>query len=148
MRWILLAAVFVAGMLQPIQAGMNAEFRRHAAHPLQAALLNMFVGFAVVLCVVLVGRIGLPSWSTLNSAPWWSMMGGFLGATLVLTMLMAAPVLGAALLIACFVAGQLVSSITLDQHALVGYELRRFTPGRVLGVLLLFAGVLLIERSA
>jgi len=36
---------------------------------------SVALGFAVVLCVVLVGRIGLPSWSTLNSAPWWSMMG-------------------------------------------------------------------------
>ncbi len=147
MRWILLAAVFFAGMLQPIQAGMNAELRRHAEHPLQAALVNMFVGFVVVLAVVLIGRIGPPSWSTLTSAPWWSMMGGFLGATLVLTMLMAAPVLGAALLIACFVAGQLVSSLTLDQTGFVGYEIRRITPARALGVLLLFAGVLLIERS-
>ena len=147
MKWILALAVLAVGMLQPLQAGMNAEFRRHASHPLQAGGLNMVVGASAVLLLLLALRIGPPSPATFAAAPWWSMLGGLIGATLVVTMLVAAPLLGAALLIAIFIVGQLCASVVIDHFGLAGYPVRPITSLRLLGLVLLIAGALLVERS-
>lgn len=148
MKWFLMALIFVAGMLQPIQAGMNAALRRNVDHPFQAGAWNMCFGAVLVLLVLTVTRIGLPSWSAIAGAPRWSLFGGVIGATLVISMLIAAPKLGAALMIACFVTGQLSSSLAIDHFGWVGYSIKPATIMRALGVILLLAGVLLIERSS
>ncbi|MHC5026512.1 MAG: DMT family transporter [Planctomycetota bacterium] len=147
-KWILIAVVIVVGMLQPVQAGMNAEFRRHVAHPFQAGTLNMVIGAIVVLLVTtLFVRVGPPGPSAISAAPWWSLLGGVIGGAIVITMLISAPLLGAALLIACFVLGQLSSSVLIDHFGWIGYETRPLSMVRLLGIGLLLAGVLLIERG-
>ncbi|NNF43627.1 MAG: EamA-like transporter family protein, partial [Phycisphaerales bacterium] len=90
MKWILILVVVGVGMLQPIQAGVNAEFRRHAGHPLQAGGFNMLVGAAAVLLVLLALRVPPPGANTFFASPWWSWVGGLIGATIVITMLIAA----------------------------------------------------------
>ncbi|MEM7227567.1 MAG: DMT family transporter [Planctomycetota bacterium] len=147
MKWILLASVMCVGMLQPIQAGLNAEFRRHADHPLQAGGLNMLVGAAFVLLLLAIMRVPMPSGTAFSNAPWWSLLGGIIGGTLVMTMLIAAPKLGAALLIGSFVLGQLLSSAIIDHRGLVGYPVQPLSWLRAAGIALLFIGVVLIERG-
>jgi transporter family-2 protein len=147
MKWTLLLIVVAVGMLQPIQAGVNAEFRRHADHPLQAGGLNMLVGAAAVLIVLLILRVPMPSGVAFQSAPWWSLLGGVIGGTIVVTMLIAAPKLGAALLIGGFVLGQMFSSAVIDHNGLIGYPERPINWTRGAGIALLLLGVLLIERG-
>jgi transporter family-2 protein len=144
---LLIVLVFAIGLLQPVQAAMNAEFRRHAGHPLQAGVLNMYVGAATITLVLLAFRLPLPSLSALSLAPRWALCGGLIGATLVTVMLISAPKLGAALLVAVFIAGQITSSVTIDHFGLLGLERRPTDAMRILGLVLLAAGVLLVERS-
>ena len=144
---LLIAMMIGVGMLIPVQAGINAEFRRHAGHALWAGTLNFAVGLAAILLVSMLSRIPVPSPGAVLAAPTWAWIGGFLGATLVVTSVIAAPRLGAALLIACLVAGQLISSVIVDGFGLVGYPLRPLNMERILGVLLLLGGVWLIQRS-
>ena len=141
MKWMLLLVVVLVGMLQPIQAGVTAEFRRHADHPLQAGGLNMLVGAAAVLVVLILLRVPMPSSAAFASAPWWSLLGGVIGGTIVVTMLIAAPKLGAALLIGSFVLGQLLSSTVIDHNGLVGYPERSITWTRGAGIALLLLGL-------
>jgi transporter family-2 protein len=56
-----------------------------------------------------------------------------------------APRLGAAALIGAVVAGQLTAALLIDQFGLVGFPVQLVSPGRVSGVVCLFAGVLLIR---
>jgi transporter family-2 protein len=147
MKLILLLVVVVVGMLQPIQAGMNAEFRRHAAHPFQAGIVNMIGGAIAFLVLLLLLRLPPPGPATLAKAPWWSLLGGLAGGTIVVTMLVAAPKLGAALLIGAFVLGQMLSSAIIDHGGLIGYPERSVSPMRIGGIAVLLVGVLLIERS-
>jgi len=137
----------VIGLLQPVQAAMNAEFRRHAAHPFQAGMLNMYVGAAAITLVLLAVRVPPPSLSAFAAAPKWALCGGLIGASLVTVMLIAAPRLGAALLVAVFIVGQVASSVTIDHLGLLGMPRRSIDWTRGLGLLLLVAGVLLVERS-
>ncbi len=148
MKTLLIPVMVGVGMLIPVQAGINAEFRRHAAHPLWAGTLNFVVGLAAILIATVVLRAATPSVERVSAAPWWAWCGGLLGATLVVTSVVSAPRLGAALLVACLVSGQLIASVFLDQMGLVGYPVRPVTWERLVGVLFLFGGVLLIQRGA
>lgn len=148
MKWILVLAVMVVGALQPVQAGMNANLRRFLAHPLQSAAVNMWVGAVLIALVLLVVRVPPPAMSSLRNAPTWSLFGGVIGATLVTTMLIAAPRLGALLLVAAFLTGQLTSSTVLDHFGGAGYDVRPANPGRLVGLALLAGGLVLIERSS
>ncbi|MFG0329291.1 MAG: DMT family transporter [Phycisphaerales bacterium] len=148
MRLVLIVLTAVAGMLQPVQAGVNAELRRHVDHPLQAASWNMIISALTIFAALAVFRLPPPSLAALRAAPWWALTGGACGATIVLTMLIAAPKLGAALLIGCFVTGELIASVGLDHFGAVGYPARPASLTRLLGLALLIAGVLLVERSA
>jgi transporter family-2 protein len=147
MRFLLGALVIAAGMLMPAQAGINAEFRRFAGHPLWAGLLNFAVGLTVIALAALLWRLPLPPPGLVAQAPWWAWIGGLCGATLVLSSLIAAPQLGAALLITCLVAGQLLASLVIDHYGWVGYPQRALTLERIVGAALLVVAVWLIQRS-
>lgn len=147
MRYALISLVLLVGLLLPLQAGMNAEFRRHAGHALLAGVANFVVGLGAIVLVALVMRVSPPVMSDVRQIPWWAWLGGTLGASLVLTSVIAAPKLGAAMLVACLVCGQLTGALIIDQFGIAGYPQRPITPLRIVGVLLLIAGVIVIERS-
>lgn len=139
--------VIVVGVVLPAQAGINAELRRNLGHPLLAGLVNFGGGFLILLLAALVARTGIPRWSTLSGAPWWAYLGGACGASLVLAGVVAAPRLGAALLIASLVMGQLVASVVIDHFGVLGYAVRPVSLARIAGIALLASGVFLIQRA-
>jgi bacterial/archaeal transporter family-2 protein len=56
-----------------------------------------------------------------------------------------APHLGAAALVVLLVAGQSVAALVLDHFGWVGFPVHEISPGRILGVGLLAAGVALVR---
>jgi bacterial/archaeal transporter family-2 protein len=151
MHVLLIVLAIGAGMVIPMQAGFNAEFRAHAGHPLFAAALNFLVGFSALALVsagfLIARRASLPSGAELAQAPWWSWIGGLCGATLVFVAVIAARPLGAGALIACLVTGQLVCSVVVDHFGWLNYDRSPITPTRLLGVALLAAGLVLVLAS-
>ncbi len=63
------------------------------------------------------------------------------------TVLIAVRTLGAGGVTAATIAGQLTLSVVLDQLGILGLAQKQLTPGRVIGVALLAAGVFLIVRD-
>ncbi|MFW5837442.1 MAG: DMT family transporter [Desulfovibrionaceae bacterium] len=144
MRYALLALAFVAGGLMPVQAGINARLRLFLGDPAWAALISFAVG-TLALAIYCSAFLSWPTAAVLR-APAWAWTGGFLGAFFVAATIYLAPKLGAASMMAWLIAGQLISSLVLDQYGLVGYSLREISPLRVLGAAMLVAGALLIEK--
>ena len=104
------------------------------------------ISFAVGTLVLLVVRCwSSPAACTRRAdtwrAPWWVWVGGFLGAFYVLGSVVTAPKLGAAALFAFILAGQAVASLAVDHFGWVGFEENPVTPGRLLGMALVAAGV-------
>jgi len=145
MIFFLLLAL-AAGVLLPVQAGLNAQLRSALGSPIAAALVSFLVGTAGLVTIALLLRTPLPvgrAWAA--TSPWqWS--GGLIGAVYVLAAIVLAPRLGAATLIAAVVAGQMITSLVLDQYGLVGFPVHSLTPVRLLGAALVIAGVILIQR--
>lgn len=145
MIFFLLLAL-AAGVLLPVQAGLNAQLRSALGSPIAAALVSFLVGTAGLSTIALLLRTPLPlgrAWAATSPGQW---SGGLIGAVYVLAAIVLAPRLGAATLIAAVVAGQMITSLVLDQYGLVGFPVHSMTLVRLLGAALVIAGVILIQR--
>ena len=143
--WPYLLFGFAAGAMLPFQFGINAQLSNWLDSPLRATLVSFAVGTLALLAVTLVFVRGLPSGDRIAAAPWWVWLGGFLGAFYVLGSVVTAPKLGAATLVAVILAGQAVASLLVDHFGWVGFAENPVTPGRLLGVGLVAAGVALVR---
>ena len=90
-------------------------------------------------------RPSVPTMEQLRGTQWWNWIGGPLGALIVLAGALLSRQLGAAAFIALLIAGQLTMSVLLDHFALMGLEERSITPAKVVGILLVVAGVVCIK---
>ncbi|NBX40857.1 MAG: EamA-like transporter family protein, partial [Gammaproteobacteria bacterium] len=88
----------------------------------------------------------LPSREQLVSVPVWAWAGGLLGALYVSVANFAGPRLGALLLLALAVSGQMFAAILVDHYGLLGYAVQPASTQRLLGAALLLGGLLLIAR--
>jgi transporter family-2 protein len=77
--------------------------------------------------------------------PWWVWIGGLLGAFYVAGSIVTAPKLGAVTLVAAIVFGQTLASVLVDQFGWVGFKEHHASPGRLAGVVLVAAGVVLVR---
>ena len=135
--------VLLGGATLPIQAGVNARLADWLGSPLRASFVSFAVGALVLLLAVLLGARAVQTGE--GHVPWWAWTGGALGAFYVVGAVVSAPRLGAAAFVAVLLTGQTVASLLADQFGWVGYEQRDITPGRIAGVALLAAGVLLVR---
>lgn len=134
-----------AGACIAVQASVNGKFRQNIGSTEYAAFLSICGTFLTAITAMLVLRPAAPSIANLRHTPWWNWIGGPLGALIVLAGAALVSELGAALFIALVVGGQLLCSLLLDHYALLGLKEQPITPGRVLGALLVLAGVLCIK---
>ena len=139
--WPYYLFAIAAGAMLPIQFGINAQLASWVGSPLRATLVSFVVGAAVLLVATLIFARGLPASGELGGAPWWVWVGGFLGAFYVLGSVVTAPKLGAAALFAFILAGQAAASLAVDHFGWVGFDENPVTPGRLLGMMLVAAGV-------
>ncbi len=141
--WSYLLFALAAGAMLPIQFGINAQLAEWLGGSVRAAFVSFVVGAAALLVAVLVASRGWPDRAV--DAPWWVWTGGFLGAFYVLGSIVTAPKLGAATLVALILAGQALASLTVDHFGLVGFQENPITPGRLVGLALVAAGVVLVR---
>ena len=135
-----------AGACIALQASANGRFQANlGGKPLHAAFLSICGTFVTAVSVMLLLRPPAPSAEDFRQTEWWNWVGGPLGALIVLAGAALVSKLGAALFIALVVGGQLLCSLLLDHFALMGLPEQPVTPGRVLGALLVVAGVVCIK---
>ena len=143
----LLAAVATAvvGGAIALQAPINSGLGK-VTGTMPAAAISFMVGTVLLLSIVVVsGEIG--NLGKAADVRWYYLLGGLLGAAYVTTVLLTVRTLGAGGVTAATVAGQLTMSVVIDRIGFLGLDETPITPGRVIGVLLLFAGTLLVIRT-
>jgi transporter family-2 protein len=146
MIWLLLFVTLAAGMLLPIQTGINAQLRTVVGHPILAAFIQFVVGAAVLIVVFAATGAPFPQIGKLSSAPWWIWTGGLFGANYIVVAILAGPRLGAGTLLAVTVLGQMLISLVLDHFGWLGFPVHPINAWRIAGAILLLAGVGLIQR--
>ena len=135
-----------AGCLVGMQAPINSRLGREVGS-VQAASFSFLVGTAALLLISLFVRGGLGNLSHVGRAPWGALIGGLLGAVYVTVAIVAVRTLGASGLTAVVITGQLAISVAIDRFGLLGVTRQSVGLQRILGLVLLVAGVALVVRK-
>jgi transporter family-2 protein len=137
--------VAVAGCLVGMQPPVNARLGREIG-TFQAAAFSFLVGTVALVAIASLSRRGLGSFDGIGSVPWWALVGGLLGAVFVTVSLVTVKTLGASGLTAVVIAGQLTTAVVIDRFGLLGIARQPIAATRILGLVLLVAGVALVVR--
>jgi transporter family-2 protein len=135
-----------AGCLVGMQAPINSRLGRTVGS-IEAATISFLVGTVALVLILLVVRGGIGNLGHVGRAPWWALVGGLLGAVYVSVALVAVRTLGASGLTAVVIAGQLLISVAIDRFGLLGIAKQQISASRILGLVLLVAGVTLVVRK-
>jgi len=146
MKFTLLCVALIAGMMTPLQAGLNGKMGRAVGDPVYAALISFFVGTLSLFGYALFTRVEFASIRHAANIHWTVWSAGLLGAFYVTAIIMLAPRLGATLAFGCIIAGQLSMSIFLDHFGLLGIPVQTLSWQRLFGIALITAGVILIKK--
>jgi transporter family-2 protein len=140
---MIMAGAGIAG-----QIAVNAHLRVVTGSALWAAnivfAISMAAGLIAMGLTSVFSTVSLPDPAVWRS-PSWVWFGGIFGAAYVVLAILLADRMGAALVSATGIFGQLCASILIDHYGWFGMPMQRATPARLIGAALLVAGVVLIR---
>jgi transporter family-2 protein len=140
-----LSLAVAIGVLVGVQPAINGRLGHFTGNPALAALLSTLTSTACLLIYCLILRPDLPAFSMLRTGPWWMWTGGIIGAVYVAVSLNLVQRLGATVLVAVVLVGQMIAALVVDHYGLFGLSESPLTIQRVAGVVLLIAGLALIR---
>jgi transporter family-2 protein len=147
--WV--AVGLAAGAVLPLQGAVNAQLRADVDAPITVGAFSFLVAtasMAVVLAGVFAAKRSVrPTAKRLRSVPWWGWLGGACGAIYVTSVFVLIPEIGVAPTVALTVAGQQIASVFVDRYGLLRLPRRPISRPRQTGVVLLLAGVGLIQLA-
>jgi len=145
-RGLAILLALAAGCFVGLQAPVNARLGRQVG-ALQAATVSFTIGTLALILVASLSSGGLSSLGSVGRVPWWALIGGVLGAFYVTVALLTVRTLGLSGLTAIVVTGQLVIAVVVDRFGLLGIAKQQIGASRIIGLMLLIAGVVLVVRK-
>ncbi len=136
----------LAGACIVVQQALIANLRLALNSSAWAGFISYFVGLLCMVALALALRDPLPPASVAARIPWWAWSGGAFGAIFIALATILVPQLGAATFLALLVTGQMLASVAFDHFGWLGLAQRALDGPRIMGVVLLIAGVILIRR--
>ena len=137
-----------AAALLPVQAALNSAMNRALDRPALVVLISL-TGSAIFMLVVGfgTGRLGTVPAYRLLDVPLWAWPAGVCGAIYLSSQPIVLPRLGAAFYISLSVCGQILAALALDHFGALGLPQHSASPLRILGALLVTAGVVIVARA-
>ncbi len=139
--------LILGGVGLTLQAAVNARLREAVSAPVLSALISFLVGSVALGALAALGVFGRGRLPELSSNPWWIWIGGLFGAFYVTLAVIGVPRVGTAVVISCAVFGQMAAALVLDSFGWLGVPRAPLNVWRILGAVLLMAGVLLIQQK-
>lgn len=139
---LLWAAAVGIGGLGAVQTAVNGRLGQVMGSGLAAALVSFAVGLAGLAVICLATRQRLRRSGALRP---WHFAGGLLGAAFVLVNAINAPILGTSLAVSVTLLGQVAIGLFFDHNGWMGVPRRPATWVRVLGAVVVLAGVALVR---
>ena len=137
----------VAGLMLPIQAGLNSEMGRVLKSPVYASIVSFVTGLIALVLYAFLTRMPFGNLREGLTLPWYYWIGGVLGAVYVYGLIVLTPRLGVALTFGLTVAAQMTFSLVMDHYGWLDVPVSPISWPRVLGVLLIIGGVVLIRTN-
>ncbi|MCT1462811.1 DMT family transporter [Corynebacterium sanguinis] len=132
------------GMASAAQTTINGHLGTVAGSSLHAAEINLAVGALLLFAIALVTS---PRQLVTRPVPgpWWMWSGGVIGAIFVAGGATLAPVLGTATTVIGINAGTIAGGQVIESMGWFGVKRLRVDPLRVVGLVLIFAGVVAVR---
>ena len=146
-QWAVAALLVLGGMGLTVQAAVNTRVRGAVGSPVWGALISILVSAAVLGTLAAFGALGRGRLAGLSGQPWWIWTGGLFGAVYLVLATVGVPRVGAAVVVACAVLGQVAAALVLDSTGWLGVPRAPLNGWRVLGGVLILAGVLLVQMK-
>jgi transporter family-2 protein len=138
--------VIVAGVLQAMGNSMNAQLRNSLVNPWLASTVSFGLILVFFICAFAINPRPLPTMETISAMPWWAPIGGLAGAVAVYAGLTMVDKVGAGPLNGLIITANILASIAIDHYGFLNMPVHPVSIFRVLGALLMVAGVILIAR--
>ena len=139
---LIFLAIF-AGMSNAFQAPINAALGRYVG-VVESSCISFAVGALSLLVVSLIAGKG--SFLKIVDAPPNLLIGGLLGAFFVTVALFVVPKIGAAVMIASVLTGQMTAALIIDQVGLLGIPKNPIDLYRIGGLACLVVGIKLLTK--
>ena len=143
MAWLFILFVVLIGAGLPLQALVNARLGVLTSGSIFASSLSILVSMIVAGVFLLLQRPAFPPLDQLARLPPWMWVGGVVGGCYVIAATLGVPRVGAAGFVALVVLGQMIGSLILDHFGIL-HPPQPATATRLLGVILVMAGMLLV----
>jgi bacterial/archaeal transporter family-2 protein len=144
--WWIYPFIILGGALQTCGASMNAQLNTSLGNKWIASTVSFALIFAFFISISMILPRPLPTVSGIASMPWWAPLGGLVGAVQVYAGLTLVNKVGSGPFIGFTVTAALIMSILIDHFGWFRMPVHPANAGRVLGGLLLIAGVALVAR--
>jgi bacterial/archaeal transporter family-2 protein len=146
MNPVLALMAFAIGVVVPLQAAINNQLKLLLdGSTVLAAMISFAVGTISLTLLAVCSGQKFSGLSQLARGEWWMFLGGLLGAFFVFGTTLLAPRLGVATMLSLIIAGQVCTSLLFDRFGWLSMPLREVNLPRLLGALLVVAGVLLVN---
>ncbi len=147
MKYLMMFLTLVTGALMPVQAILNTRLGKQIGGPLMASMMSFITG---LICLFIL-NLAINSSSVVqlkpgSTSPWYIWLGGLLGAIFVGYITWVNQRQGMALTFALAVSGQIFISLIIDHYGLLGSAVRAITLEKILGAVLIIAGLLLVKK--
>jgi transporter family-2 protein len=146
MQWLAIVFALVAGAANPFQSATNAELKTQLTQPLWATLWVYASGLLGVLLLQAFARQPLPTAQQAAGAHWWAWTGGLISIIATMAGLMLAQKLGSGVFTGLSITASILVSLLIDHFGLMGLRQHAASPMRILGSVLMVAGVWLVTR--
>lgn len=141
-RYALIA--FASGVFSAIQSPLNAALAKSAG-VFGASLINFIVGAICLLVVTLIVQKGKLH-SVKGIAPW-KLIGGIYGVIYTIANVVATPIIGVGMMMACMMLGQLAGGMVVDTYGLMEAQKVKVDRWRIIGVVTIAVGIVLIAAA-
>jgi bacterial/archaeal transporter family-2 protein len=136
----------VAGVMIPFQSAMNAQLGKSLQSPYYSTLTVFFIAAVGIGLYILAARFSIPTIAQFSAAPKWSYLGGLIGGTYILLIVILAPKLGIGNVTIMVLLGQIFAAMIIDHFGLLHTPVHPLNWQRFLGLILLIGGVYLVKK--
>ena len=145
MSALVVVLCLAAGALLPVQAAVNGRAAAFLHSPFRGGLVSFAVGLLVLIVLSFASTRAWPAPSTITKMPWYAWCGGLIGVLYVVSIILAAPRIGALQMLVALAVGQALSSVIIERQGWIFYPQHAITAPRAVGVVAVVAGLILVR---
>lgn len=136
----------LSGILMAVQGALNGALSK-CVGTWETTFIVHLIG-VVLLGIMLFGfSVGKLNWTAMQSAPWYTYLGGVISVFIIYLVAASIPKIGAANATTAIIVGQVTMAVVIDHFGLWGLGGESFTYKQGIGIIFLAIGAKLLLRG-